>query len=117
VIQPKRSKVPSLVKAAEGRGAGRIEADLQSELLALNTQIRDEFSPLAFLYDLRLHGGLVHPPNKKESALAAANLGLPKENWHRTDYLALLKLVQGGFERICEHFRAARDVLEETTLA
>lgn len=51
VIQPKLSKVPSLVKAAEGKGAGRLGADLQSELLALNTQIRDEFSPLAFLYD------------------------------------------------------------------
>jgi len=48
VIQPKRSKVPSLVKAAEGKGAGRIEADLERELLALNTQIREEFSPLAF---------------------------------------------------------------------
>jgi hypothetical protein len=117
VIQPKRSKVPSLVKAAEGKGAGRIEADLERELLALNTQIREEFSPLAFLYDLRLHGGLAHPPNKKESALAAAKLGLPKENWHRTDYLALLELVRRGFERISEHFRAARDKLEEITLA
>lgn len=115
VIQPKLSKVPSLVKAAEGKGAGRLGADLQSELLALNTQIRDEFSALAFLYDLRLHGGLAHPPNKNESALAAGNLGLPKGNWHRTDYLALLKLAQGGFEKICEHFRAARNALEETT--
>ena len=88
VIQPKLSKVPSLVKAAEGKGAGRLGADLQSELLALNTQIRHEFSPLAFLYDLRLHGGLAHPPNKNESALAAGNsgcvkgIGIVQTIWH-----------------------------------
>jgi hypothetical protein len=113
VIRPKLSKVPSLVKAAEGKGAGRMEADLQSELLALNTKIRDDFSPLAFLYDLRIHGGLAHPPNRKEAAFAASKLGLPKGNWHRTDYLALVKLAQEGFEKICEHFGAARDALED----
>jgi len=112
-IRPKLSKVPSLVKAAEGKGAGRMEGDLYSELLTLNTQIRDEFSPLAFLYDLRVHGGLAHHPNRKEAALAASNLGLPEGNWHRTDYLALLKLAQKGFERICDHFSAAREALED----
>jgi hypothetical protein len=112
-VRPKLSRLPSLVKTAEGIGVGRIDPELQRELLALHANVRDEFAPLAFLYDLRIHGGLAHPPNKKEATLAASKLGLPKGNWHRTDYLALLKLIEHSFERISERFEAATVAIEE----
>jgi hypothetical protein len=113
-LQPKWEELPSLVEIAEGKSAGQVDADLQSELKALHARIHDEFSPLAFLYDLRTHGGLAHPPNKDEAATAAGKLGLPKGNWHRTDYLALLKLVGGSFARIGAYFEAASHTLDET---
>ena len=112
-FQPKLSKLPSLLKCAEGKSSGRIEPDVQVELEKLNSRVRDEFAPLAFLYDLRIHGGLAHPPNRKEAAAAAAKLGLPKGNWHRTDYLALLRLASDCFGRISEHFDAATAAVTE----
>lgn len=113
-LQAKWDELPSLVRIAEGKSTEHVDADLQSELRSLHTRIHDEFSPLAFLYDLRTHGGLAHPPNKVEAATAAAKLGLPKGNWHRTDYLTLLKLVAGSFARIAAHFEAASQAIEET---
>lgn len=112
--RPRLTRLPSLVKIAEGSGVGRIDTELQGELVALYAQVRDEFAPLAFLYDLRVHGGLAHPPNKKEAMLAASKLGLPKGNWHRTDYLALLKLISDSFEKISKRFEAATVAIEET---
>jgi hypothetical protein len=106
-IQPKRTKLTTLVKQAEGKGKSPVEPDLQAELERLHEQVRHEFAPLAFLYDLRIHGGLAHPPNKAEAATATAKLGLPTGNWHRNDYLRLLKLVADTFERISEHFESA----------
>ena len=113
-LQAKWDELPSLVQIAEGKSTGQVDTDLQSELRALNTRIHEEFSPLAFLYDLRTHGGLAHPPNKGEAAIAAGKLGLPKGQWHRTDYLALLKLVADSFARIAAHFEAASQAIEET---
>ena len=106
-LQPKWAKLPALVKQAEGKCTGSIETDLREELERLHERIRDAFAPLAFLYNLRVHGGLAHPPNRAEAATAAAKLGLPKGNWHRTDYLALLKIIAKSFDRISEHFDAA----------
>jgi hypothetical protein len=111
-IQPKTTRLPMLVKQAEGKGKSPIEADLQAELTRLHKRVQDEFAPLAFLYDLRIHGGLAHPPNKQEAASAAAKLGLPKGNWHRTDYLRLLKLITDSFDRISEHLQAASQVMD-----
>jgi hypothetical protein len=102
------------VKQAEGKGKSPIEADLKAELARLHRRVQDEFAPLAFLYDLRIHGGLAHPPNKQEAASAAAKLGLPKGNWHRTDYLRLLKLIADSFDRISEHLEAASQALPST---
>lgn len=113
-FRPKLSNLPSLVKVAEGTSAGRIDVELQRELVALHARVRDGFAPLAFLYDLRVHGGLAHPPNRKEATLAASRLGLPKGNWHRTDYLALLKLISDSFETISKHFEDATAAIEET---
>jgi hypothetical protein len=106
VIQPKRTRLTTLVKQAERKGSSAVDSNLQAELERLHEQVRDEFAPLAFLYDLRIHGGLAHPPNKAEAATAAAKLGLPSGNWHRNDYLRLLKLIADTFERISEHFES-----------
>jgi hypothetical protein len=111
-IQPKKTKLSMLVKQAEGKGQNPIEADLQGELTGLHKRVQDEFAPLAFLDDLRIHGGLAHPPNKQEAASAAAKLGLPKGNWHRTDYLRLLKLIAASFDRISGHLEAAAQMID-----
>jgi hypothetical protein len=70
-------------------------------------QLRLEFAALAFLYDLRTHGGFSHHPDVTKAQAAAVNLGLPGENWHRTDYLHLLSLVAESVLRITEHLRNA----------
>jgi len=110
-IQPKKARLPMLVKQAEAKAKSAAESDLQKELEQLHKRVRDEFAPLAFLYDLRTHGGLAHPPNKEEAAAAATKLGLPRENWHRTDYLRLLRLITESVDRISEHFESAADGL------
>jgi hypothetical protein len=112
-LRPKLSKLPVLVKIAEGATVGRIDTELRSELLSLNAKVRDDFAPLAFLYDLRVYGGLAHPPNRKKAMLAASELGLPKGNWHRTDYLALLTLITESFHKISERFVGAAVAIEE----
>jgi hypothetical protein len=48
---------------------------------------------------------------------AAAKLGLPKGNWHRTDYLRLLKLLAESFDRISEHFETAAQVIMSKAIA
>ena len=78
-LQPKRTRLQMLVKQAEGK-ARNAAPDLQSELEASYKLVREEFALLAFLYDLRVHGGLAHPPSKKQAAAAATNLDLPRNN-------------------------------------
>ena len=98
-MQPDITAIPILVMQAEGEpnvGA----PDLQGELERSYRRVLDEFAPLAFLYDLRTHGGLAHPPNMSKAAGAAMKLGLPDKNWHRADYLRLLKLVGDSVHRI-----------------
>jgi hypothetical protein len=104
-LQPDLSELPSLVKQAEGKAVNAAE-DLQAELDGVYKQVRAEFAPLAFLYDLRIHGGLAHPPSKEDAGAAARSLGLPKENWHRTDYLRLLELISSTVNVIRAHLEA-----------
>jgi hypothetical protein len=78
-LRPELAELQALVKQAEGK-CKNTTADLQVELEKLYQQVRDEFAPLAFLYDLRTHGGLAHPPNAEEAANAAVKLALPKGN-------------------------------------
>lgn len=108
-LQPRMARVPMLMKRAEGRAKNGATLDLQAELEGVHKRVRAEFAPLAFLYDLRTHGGLAHLPNKEEVQVAAGKLGLPKENWHRTDYLRLLKLVAESVHRASEHLEAAAE--------
>ncbi len=111
-LQPDLAELPVLVQQAEGKAKNAVP-ELQADLEALYNQVREAFAPLAFLYDLRTHGGLAHPPGKEEAAEAAANLGLPRENWHRTDYLQLLRLIAGSIDGISEQLEAAADALRE----
>jgi|SRR5579862_2074108 len=95
---------------AEGKDSAEFEPDLKDELKGLSTRVHTEFAPLAFLYDLRVFGRLAHPPNRQKAGKAAAQLGLPHGNWHRTDYLSVLRLVAECFDRISAYFDAAIDL-------
>jgi hypothetical protein len=105
-LNPDRETLPDLVMQADGRQTAS-DADLQRELNGINLRVRNEFAPLAFLYDLRLHAGLAHPPNRERAGEAAARLGLMREHWSRRDYLRLLELVASSIERVAAHFRRA----------
>jgi hypothetical protein len=109
-FQPQKAKLQLLLKQAEGTAKNAASPDLQRELERANKQVRDEFAPLAFLYELRTYGGLAHSPSKEKAAAAASKLGLPKGSWHRTDYLRLLKLVAESIRRISKHLDAAAQV-------
>jgi hypothetical protein len=109
-LQPRIARLPELVRQAEGKARNAAKPDLQAELEASCKRVRDEFVPLAFLYELRTHSGLAHSPNKEKVAAATAKLGLPKRSWHRTDYLRLLKLIAESVLRISEHLEAAAEV-------
>jgi hypothetical protein len=108
-FRPEMATIPMLVMQAECRSKAT-EPDLQFELEALYRRLREEFAPLAFLYDLRTHGGLAHHPDVAEAAAAAVKLGLPGKNWHRTDYLHLLSLVADSVLRIGGHLRNAAQI-------
>jgi hypothetical protein len=105
-FRPDMATIPMLVMQAEGRSQAA-EADLQTELETLYRRLREEFAPLAFLYDLRTHGGLAHHPDATKAAAAAEKLGLPGKSWHRTDYLRLLSLVANSILRISQHLKDA----------
>ncbi len=114
-LKPDRAELPILVQRAEGKATDAARPDLQAELEGLHKRIRDEFAPLAFLYDLRTHGGLAHPANPEAAATAAAKLGLPKGNWHRTDYLCLLRFMAESVHRISDLLEAAAQVARHMT--
>ena len=108
-FQPNSAEIPILVKQAEGYTSSTADPDLQAELKRSFGSIRTELAPLAFLYDLRMHAGITHSPNRKKIAMAVEKLGLPKRNWHRTDYLYLLKLVTRSVRQVDDHLMAAAE--------
>ncbi|MGO9117509.1 MAG: hypothetical protein ACLQPD_07850 [Desulfomonilaceae bacterium] len=110
-FQPDIAGIPMLVRQAEGKIRITGKLDLQAELEILHRRVREELAPLAFLYDLRTHGGLAHAPNKERVATAAAKLGLPEKNWHRTDYLRLLNIVTDGVYHIVRHLEMATEII------
>jgi hypothetical protein len=115
-FKPDIAAIPILVKQAEGKSTAG-EPDLQAELVGSYRLLRDDFAPLAFLYDLRTHGWLAHHPNMIEAAAAAVRLGLPDKNWHRADYLRLLNLIADSIRRISEHlWNAAQMTSGQKTL-
>jgi hypothetical protein len=106
-LEPEIAELPSLVQHTEDKASEVEQQELKAELDRLSQTIGDEFAPLAFLYDLRTHGGLAHPPNQEEAASAAVKLGLPKGKWHRADYLKLFALIATSLNTICEHLDGA----------
>jgi hypothetical protein len=106
---PHLQEIPNLIQQAERESTETPRGDIHSELKECYQQIRIDFAPLAFLYDLRTYGGLAHSPNLEEAAAAAARLGLPDGNWHRTDYLRLLRLIAESVHKIAAHLEAAAE--------
>ena len=109
-FRPPIAVIPMLVRQAEGTASNTSELELQAELRGAHRRVRDEFAPLAFLYDLRNYAGLAHMPNKERASAAAAQLGLPEKNWHRTDYLRLLRLVVESIQHVSEHLEVAAQI-------
>jgi hypothetical protein len=111
-LMPELPSIPALV--AEAAGSSPItDPERHVELQQLYQQIRQEFAPLAFLYDLRTHSGFAHPGNLRRASDAAVALGLPANGWNRANYLALISLVTDAIEGIANHFaRAVSSVLD-----
>ena len=108
-FQPNSSEIPELVKQAESHTISTADPELQADLKKSFDQTRVVLAPLAFLYDLRTHGGLAHSPNIGKVATAMAELGLPERNWHRLDYLRLLRLVVESIRQISAHLVTAAE--------
>lgn len=110
-FQPQDSEVENLVLCAESERQAD-SPDLQAELAALNTKVRTDFAPLAFLYDLRIAGGVAHSPSPEKAGEAAKSLGLGAKDWRRIDYLKLLALVTDAVRAINVRLRAVVETLD-----
>lgn len=108
-LQPTSAEIPILVKQAEGCASSVADPDLQAELKKLCDSIRDELVPLASLYDLRVHAGIAHSPNKEKVIMAMKKLDLPEKNWHRTHYLCLLNLVTQSVRQVVDYLVGAAE--------
>lgn len=112
--KPDESGLVDLVRwSEEGKGAS---SDLQIELTRDYEAVRGEFAPLAFLYDLRTHGGLAHPPNAKAAGEAARNLGLAEQAWRRSDYLVLLDRVVAAVNAVTERIERLADRVAQAAI-
>ena len=92
-LNPPHSEIPNLLQRAEVGHINQEQLDLDEELRGIWLQSRTEFSPLAFLYDLRNFGGIAHSPDIKNFSAATSRLGLPEKNWQRQDFMSLIELV------------------------
>ena len=105
-FQPNNSEIPKLVRIAEDQPTDTVDTELNTELRRSYCKTRKMLAPLAFLYDLRIHGGIAHPPDRSKVESAAGKLGLSAKNWHRTDYLHLLDIVTSSIRQTTLRFRA-----------
>jgi hypothetical protein len=110
-LRPEMLSLPELALQAEARHK-HPDKEVQIELEDIHGTLRKDFEPLAFLYDLRLSGGLAHPPNMKEASQAAKKMGLPEKNWSRRDYLSLLKLVTDCIQKTSVRLMAAAETIQ-----
>ncbi len=106
-LQPNNAEIPELVRIAESQSLDTDDTELASELKGSFNTNREKLAPLAFLYEIRTHGGVAHPPDSRRVKSAAENLGISVENWHRNDYLHLLNLVTDCIRQIGLQFRTA----------
>ncbi len=105
-LQPENVAIPNLVRMAEGRQTCP-ESDLLVELTNLYANVRRESKPLALLYQLRNHAGLAHAKNSSTSTDLITELGLPPRNWHRKDYLNLLRMLCSSIRQISVRIETA----------
>lgn len=92
-VKPDPAKVSEYVKIAEDPQQtipSDVDAELVLELKGIYKEIFDLFSPLALLYDLRIYGGLAHPPSMEKARGTAVQLGLPANGWQRRHFLDLV---------------------------
>ena len=103
-LNPAKREIASLIGKAEKSEGDLVdcETEVHRELGGLYDRIRKDLAALAFLYDLRTHGGIAHPPSKAKAAAAAVELGLSDGSWHRADYLTLLDLISKSVKRCKE---------------
>lgn len=106
-LRPSIGDVAALVELTESPTSQNADQDLKSELLQLFQAVRADFSPLAFLYDLRVHGGIAHPPNKAEASAAATRLGLRPSNWTRDDFIKVVSLITASVEKLASRMSDA----------
>ena len=92
-IAPAENLVGTFVRKAETAAPTTGSTDIEIELAGYYATVRERMKGLAFLYELRTHGGIAHPPSEEKASAAAVALGLPPENWRRSDYLRLLTMV------------------------
>lgn len=95
--------IPSLVRQAEGKEQNKEDLELNEELKQIHSVNRNLFAPIAFLYDLRVSGGIAHAPNKEKTSETATKLGLPGEKWQRHDFLSLVIIVSDSINQIAHH--------------
>lgn len=101
-LQPKLDELPKLIEIAEARTN---DSDpLSEELRKLNNRNLADLSALAYLYDLRNIGGMAHQSDPKAAGDIAEKLGLPRQDWHRRDYLQLLKQIDTSIGLVADNF-------------
>jgi len=110
-LRPKIGDVASIVAQAESPSSQALEKDLRLELAILHDTVRSDFAPIAFLYDLRVHGGIAHPPNKNEAKTAAVKLGLRPSHWSRNDFISTLTMVTSSLHRLTTRMNDATSIL------
>ena len=104
-FRPQRLEMASLVKRAEGADASG-DAEVLRELHSLHAAVHDEFSVLAYLYDLRNFAGIAHTPNPNRVGDTVQQMGLPRERWRRADFLRLMDIVTGCVQNVVRRIRA-----------
>lgn len=108
--------IGEIISRAEAPTSGMATDGLTDEIVKLRDESRRLLAPLAFLYDLRVSGGLAHAPNPKRVAEAAAQLGLPEIGWHRKHYLQVVEQVTSSVWAVAEKLQEAANVVYEQWL-
>lgn len=111
VVAATRASLADVAKLVESAGTSPPSSDLELEAARILQDVRDAASPLAHLYDVRIAGGVAHPPSREKVAAAATGLGLPSKGWRRRDYLAALKQVENAVVLIAAAVEAGATAL------
>ncbi len=96
--RPDRAELPDLIRQAE-KSLAMAMANSKKNSRQFTAMSAPILRQLAFLYDLRLHGGLAHPASPVRAADAAVKLGLPRSGWRRRDFVQFLELVTHAIDR------------------